>query len=375
MDRSNPGAHLYVLPWIQLKEPLAFGRVEISPASQCLDDADPRTEAARRIVATYRDLGDQETNASLMWVTGGGPLDLEQSDFEDLLLHRMCLSAGLIMNNTYFSEIEFVPTTEAHCEAFFHRFSADGAHVSIEKRRRDGRTLDGWPLDKVKMTVPLSASSHHTPTIDRTLLDALVAVISGGSELGRTLERALPPFLQGNRLSEANTVLDDLVWMGAAFERLLGVTNDVGRTLSCQVAELLAGATEGATEWVHMSRNGNPQPESGPWRQRWMREFYDRRSDLHSGAGAEGEWSDYLHGVIAAEVFSLAVIKLMHDAGHRQIREIDEVRMDALDARIEGVATDLKTVRDAWSDGLLDAGLRRVVAAMVASFHEEVVPD
>jgi hypothetical protein len=279
----------------------------------------------------------------------------------------MCLSAGLIMSNDYYNNAGFVSTNDSHCMGYFHRSRADAEHVSIYKRRREGRNLDGWPLSKLSMKVPLAASPAHLLVADQSLLDALVATVSSGSDLGRTLERALPPFLQGNHLSEQTTPLDDLVWMGAAFERLLGVTNDVGRTLSVQVAELFSGASEVATEWAHISRNGNPQPESGPWRQRWMREFYDRRSVVHSGEGAPGTWDDTVHCVIAAEVFSLAVMMLLDVEGIRSLKREDRARIDAIDRRIEALAVVEAGVVGAWSQPLAEARERVRVADIAAA--------
>jgi hypothetical protein len=307
---------------------------------------------------------------SLMWIANRGPLDLKFSDQEALIRHRMCLSAGLIMRNSYFQGAGFAPSCDAHCEGYFHRFSSDAEHVSIYKRRRDGYDLDGWPLDRVRITVPLSASPASMHSVDPTLLNGLVAALAGGTDLGGLLERSLPSFLQGNRLSEANTLLDDLVWMGAAFERLFDVREDVGRQLSIRVAELFSGVTQGSTNWDHISRRGVRQPESGPWCKRWMREFYDRRSVLHSGTGVAGTWADFLHALIASEVFSLATFSRLDEEGVRPLEDRDRERLDALDARIEALSANPADLGAAWRQPLEDSKRRAVVTAMTESLRK-----
>jgi hypothetical protein len=192
-----------------------------------------------------------------------------------------------------------------------------------------------------------------------------VTTISGPSALGQTLERALPPFLQANRLSEQTTVLDDLVWMGAAFERLLGVSTPIGQGLADAVDVLFDGYSQGSTDWVNFSMKGNPSPDSGPWRKRWIREFYVRRSTLHSGESAPSTWTDLFHGVIAAELFSLAVKRHLEQAGDRCLSDVDRISMDALDRRIEVLAIDSSKPGDAWHEAR-SAAARRAMTAAVA---------
>jgi hypothetical protein len=373
MGSDQSEAHLYVLPWLQLRELINFGRVSVAPATSCLDPDHPCTEAARRILACYRGLGGSPVSPSLMWMSAGDPLSLTAADFDDLLRHRMCLSAGLVMSNDYYDTAGLGPTTDAHCDGYFHRFSSDTAHVAIYKRRREGQYLDGWPLDKITITVPLSASPGHQLGIDETLLDALVNTISGPSALGQTLERALPPFLQANRLSEQTAVLDDLVWMGAAFERLLGVSTPIGQGLADAVDGLFDAYSQGSTNWVNFSMKGNPSPDSGPWRKRWMREFYVRRSALHSGESAPSTWTDLFHGVIAAELFSLAVKRHLEQTGDRPLSDADRVSMDALDRRIEVLAILSSEPGDAWHEARAAAARRAMTTAVAEALRKRDV--
>jgi hypothetical protein len=193
---------LYALPWLRLREPLAFGAVELAPATMCLDDDHPCTHAAWRALGCYKDMGGHPVPVpSLMWVTGRGPLDVDERDHPKLERHRMCLAAGLIAGNEYFAPYGLGAITSAHCDGYLHRVSADGAHMGVYKRRREGMYLDGWPLDRLTITVPLAASAQHQVPFVRDLLDTLVDTAEGTTELGGRLARALPPFLQGNSVS------------------------------------------------------------------------------------------------------------------------------------------------------------------------------
>lgn len=369
---QNPNvgaAHLYVLPWLQVPTPISFGQMEVAPASACLDPTDPRTPGARRVLGCYKNLDGRPVHyPALMWTQGSGPLDLRAADQSDLERHRLALSAALIIESAYYMNWTGLGAVSAgHCEGFLHSFESAEQHTAIYKRRREGWYADGWPLDKLNITVPLPASPQHQFAFDSSLCDALLQATSSALQLGDRLERALPAFLQGNQLSNSTTMLDDLVWMGAAFERLLGITVDVGRNLSVEIAALFPDITEHQTNWTHVSRSGNPINESGPWRQRWMREFYDRRSTVHSGTGQQGTWTDLFHGVIAAEVFSLAVLRLLADAGLRLLAEAEAIRQDALDARIEALASKPADIGGEWARCLDEAGRRWLRTAVAQS--------
>ena len=370
-------SHLYVLPWIQLPEPVVFGDVIVAHIWSCVDRTDRLATAAHKILAVYQGLGGAALEPCLMWLADRQPLTMESSDLNALLLHRMCMASGLIMNNAYYSDSGIGPICDAHFAGYFHRFSDDTDHVGIYKRRREGYYLDGWPLEKIKMSEPLSASSQHQAVVDEDLFDTLVSTIKSGSDLGQTLQRALPPFLQANHLYDETTTLDDLVWMGAAFERLFAVSEDIGSALSRRVVELFSGAPHGSTDWVHISRSGNEHPESGSWCQRWMREFYARRSAIHSGSAPSGTWNDDIHSVIAAEVFSLSVKRLLDEAGDRPLSNDDQVAMDSLDARIEAMASRPGDLFVAWRAPFEKAGRHRVVTRIAQELKGEpsVGPD
>jgi hypothetical protein len=174
-------AHLYLLPWIGLNDPVKFGDVEVAPAPICLDPRQLCTPAARRILNCYRGLSGTAVIPCLMWISGRGPLELSGSDYDTLRRHRICLSATLIMNNNYFDISGNGPICDAHCDAYFHRFQSDVSYIGLYRRRRDGVDQEMHPIDRFSVTAPLAGSSQHQHTIDQSLLDALVTTISSES--------------------------------------------------------------------------------------------------------------------------------------------------------------------------------------------------
>lgn len=352
-------AHLYLLPWIGLNDPVIFGEVEVAPAPISLDAKQPCTPAARRIMNCYRGLSGTPVIPCLMWIACRGPLELSASDYETLRRHRICLSAALIMNDNYFDKSGSGPICDAHCDGYFHRFQSDVTYISLYRRRRDGVDQETYPIDRFSVTVPLSGSSQHQHTIDQSLLDALVTTISAESHLGRKLELSLPPFLQANRLNEQTSILDDLVQMGAAFERLFSVTGAIGKGLADEITSLFSEFRGKFSQWHNVSWRGRQSRDEGPWRRRWIREFYDRRSTIHSGVAREGMWSDLFHAVIAAEVFSLCTKMYLREAGIRPLTEMDGWRMEALDDRIEALSANPINPTVAWAKPLIEAQRRR----------------
>ncbi len=131
-DADSTEAHLYLLPWIGLRDPVRFGDVEVAPAPICLDPSQPYTAAARRILDCYRGLRGSPFIPCLMWIDGRGPLEVTESDYETLRRHRICLSAALIMSNSYYDITEGLsPICDAHCEGYFHHFQSDVKYINV----------------------------------------------------------------------------------------------------------------------------------------------------------------------------------------------------------------------------------------------------
>ena len=232
---------------------------------------------------------------------------------------------------------------------------------------------DGWPLAQSATQIPLAASPGHQFNADQSLLDAFATLVTPRSDLDQRIENALPFFVQANRLSERTPVQYDLVFLGAAFERMFGVHTRVTESLANAVAVLFAHYQQGSTNWHNRSLAGNLSPDSGPWVKRWVREFYAHRSSIHGAVPPHSnEWRQVWHGLLATEVFSLSVKVLLDQAGTRRMTETDSLAADALDARIEylaGVASG-DDATDKWRLAHQEAVHRSTVAAAARSLPE-----
>jgi hypothetical protein len=74
---------------------------------------------------------------------------------------------------------------------------------------------------------------------------------------------------------------------------------------------------------------------------------------------ALGEWNLINHSVIAAEVFALCLKLELVKAGLRELTDRDELKMDALDGRIEALTPAPGDPRSAWALPLAEASRRR----------------
>lgn len=360
----------YVLPWLQLPHTVTFGATQVGPAEAHLKDSDPRAKTVRAILDTYKGLGGASLSPSLLWRAGGDPLDIADGDLSTLAAHRDYLSAAAIMGNEYFEPVDS-PINDAHCDGYIQRYVNGAEHVSLTKRRREGQTLDGWPISLTSTQIPLSATPAHQFNADQTLLDALAALVTPTTDLDLHIESALPFFVQANRLSERTSVQFDLVFLGAAFERLFGAQTPIAASLADAVSALFAPFQQGSTTWQNRSQNGNLTSDSGPWIKRWVRELYSHRSSIHgSVAPHSNDWHDLWHAVIATETFSLSVKALLDQAGTRAMTDTDRIAADALDERIESLATPGVDATAKWHEARRSAVHRATVDAVGRALTE-----
>ncbi len=300
-----------------------------------------------------------------MWPSGGNPLELTEEDVTTMFTHRDWLSTAALMGNEYLSPLD-APFTDANADAYGHRFTLGAEHVSLVKRRRYGQANDAWPIEKVATEMPLSANPSHQFNVDQSLLDVLAGLPARQDELAERILSAIPLFTQANRLSERTPLSFDLVLLGAALERLFEISSPrIGEKLADAVSKLFIGFTHGATTWQNSAVvSGNLTPDQGPFIKRWAREFYSHRSAIHGGTPPHSkDWADLWHALIATEVFTLSVKVLLDAEGWRPMTDEEDLAADALDARIEVLATPGADPASAWRDARLAAERRAIVAA------------
>jgi hypothetical protein len=307
-----------------------------------------------------------------MWPTGADPLELSGDDIDTVFAHRDWLSAAALMGNEYCSPLD-PPFTDASADGYGQHFTIGTDHVGLVKRRRDGRANDIQRIADMVTQMPLSAPPNHQFNANQTLLDAFAALPPRTDALAVRIESALPLFTQANRLSERTTLAFDLVLFAAAFERLLDIHQPVAKSLADAVSTLFSSFTQGASTWQNLAvRSGRLHADSGPWIKRWVREFYAHRSAIHGAAPPHSsDWHDLYHGLIATEVFTLSVKVLLDRDGTRRLSSEEALAADALDDRIERLATKGTGVQVAWREPYQAAQRRMMIASAAQTLSQQ----
>jgi hypothetical protein len=323
-------------------------------------------------MSMYRGLGGVTLSPVVMWPTGTDPFELSRDDMDTVFAHRDWLSAGVLMGNEYCSPLD-PPFTDANADGYGQRFTIGTDHVGLIKRRRDGRANDIQRIADIVTQMPLSASPAHQFNADQSLLEAFAALPSRTDALAERIESALPLFTQANRLSERTTLAFDLVLFAAAFERLFDIHTPVAESLADAVSTLFSSFTQGSSTWQNLAvRSGRLIPDSGPWVKRWIREFYAHRSAIHGAAPPHSnDWPDLYHGLIATEVFTLSVKVLLDRDGTRSLSPEEVLATDALDDRVERLATTGTDVQAAWRDPYQAAQRRAMIAAAAQALSRQ----
>ena len=362
----------YALPWLRIPKAITFGAVTVAPLGEVISEDDPRLATVTNILSTYRGLGGAPLSPALMWPTGSHPLELAEDGVTSVLAHRDWLSAAAIMGNQYLSPLD-APFSDANADGFGQRFTVGTEHIALTKRRRDGQSVDGWPIATLATQMPLSANPAHQFDADLALLDAFAALPSRTDLLAEQLLEAIPLFNQANRLSERTTLVFDLVFLGGALERLFGISGPgVAEKLADGVSTLFDPFHHETTNWQNLAvSSGRLHPDQGPWVKRWVREFYAHRSAIHGGTPHSSDWTNLWHGLIATEVFSLSAKVMFDRDGTRPLTASDASAANALDGRIEGLAKPGTDPANEWWEALQAADHRTFVNEIAEALDQQ----
>jgi hypothetical protein len=221
---------VYLLPWLTQHQKIDFGRVTVASKTWLAHDQGVPAGLGE-LTAIYVNQSGHPCETSVMWFQGGDVVGaVNDRDLGLLRAHAQVLGAAAIIENRYFdSSVSLM--TGAHFEAFFHRYQPGMTHMSLQRRRRDGSWASGWPLTKVRFTVPFGAAIRGDLVVNQPLLEALAAGIGSPDLLNQRIQRSIGHFLDGNRLDEADEIHRDLIWLGAALENLLNVSPPIAKNL------------------------------------------------------------------------------------------------------------------------------------------------
>ncbi len=307
---------LPIMPWCRIDRAYQVGDVTITPYRGRMDGVDDVVQRQlARVLGTYRTIQGRPVDHAAVVRYADRPFgaDLAPDEIESAYEWvQLACFAGLAGREFF--------TPEAPCNSdvflLYMQRLEDADFVAIRTRRREGNTWSAWPLDSVVMSVPTHVSPVRLVSLDRRLLDALVALARrGGPEWGRW-QHALSCFNQGNTDSDGFRYQVEWGLLCSAFERLLDAEShydDVARRSTEAMVPARPLLARDARRRIDPWRD----PDA-PVRLEWLREFYRVRGDFSHGRLATRQpmaWKPIEHLTLAAIAFPLLVRCLLRRAG------------------------------------------------------------
>jgi hypothetical protein len=350
-----------VLPWLPLDEPLTFGAIRVDHWSAVRENVEePARATADSLLRSFRNIHNQPVDTPICWFADRSPTaNLAWGDIERMRQHVFFLGLAGIAENAYLHDFEQVNAT--HCRRVFQFFRSDFAQVSLIRRRREGHWRSPWRASEILSVVPPAAQGRPTaagrpaywPLYRQDFLDALAGCVDPDDVLSRAVRQSVAPFLRGNEMDEYSSNEQDVVWLAAALEQLLGVAREkqAGRR-GARLDLAIGGLFEAWWE----------APELRLVR-RWANHFYGKRNEIHGAPATANSWHDWAHGLLATVVYPLAVKVLLAHAGRYELNGFDQSGILAFPARVACVEgrgeQDQRAVGWQWQLALRDAAIRR----------------
>jgi hypothetical protein len=347
-----------LLPWLRLDGEVAFGKVKIGPfafVQPVLEEATAETAAA--IVATFGDRRGNPVEPSVCWFADRHPTaPLSEEDVEVLREHIAFGALAAIAENRYLSYRSQI--NAAHFQRIYQNFESGTETVAVVRRRRDGHMISaGWRIAEMRETVPPAAEENAKPQWAQPFLDALAATADAEDQPSTLLRQSLPLFLQGSELDEWETHGQEVVWIGSALEQMCDVS---GRNKNTQMATAITNAL-GAAWDAPQKRTLN----------RWMDEFYAKRSEIHGRAAGRDAWPYWAHALLGTVTYVLLVRHLLAGEGHYELTDRDQDDAAALPHRIECLKDADTKGQDAfarcWNQGAWEGAVARIMRRLLGS--------
>ena len=218
------------MPWCRIDEQIKMGDIRIVPFKQ-----GKRIRGAgvilnrqiERILSSYKTIeGQPISRAAFIQLSAKGiGEDLTEDEIELLnKLVALLIFCGL-SNRAYFNHVGSYCNTD--CFTMYIQKFEDAEFTAISSRRREGRTLSGWGIDEIAITVPVHCHTIGNVTVDERLLRALVSrrTSSSSDDWGRW-QNAISCFNQANTDNDSVRYQVEWVHFCSAFEHLLGASPD-----------------------------------------------------------------------------------------------------------------------------------------------------
>lgn len=339
------------LPWLRLDGEAAFGKVKLAPFGTVREQLEGDTQiTAAAVAATFRDRRGNAVEPSVCWFADRHPTALLSDEDAEVLRAHVDLGAlAAIAANAYLSHRPQI--NASHFRRIFQHFLPGTETIAVYRRRRDGHILEaGWRIEELHETMPPAAQESAKPQWEQPFLDALAACVDSNDATPTLVRQSLPLFLQGSELDEWETHGQEIVWIGSAIEQMCDVS---GRNKSTQMADAVAAAL--GSDWdAAQKRTLN----------RWMTEFYAKRSEIHGRAAERDAWPYWAHALLGTVTYVLLVKHLLANAQF-VLTDRDKDDAAALPHRIECLrGADQKPqaeFAECWGRGAWEGAMARII--------------
>lgn len=327
---------LVFMPWCPLDNPYEVGDISILPFERQtpidgLDDAGQCR--VNTIMATYKDIEGKPVHKAAIVRYGSnsptGDLTDDQIEIVQDLAVLACFSG--LAKRQYFNSLG--PYCNSDCFALHIQKFDKADFTALAVRRREGRTLSGWPIDDISITVPVHCHTIRQVSLDVDLLKALAdhrAQLNDG-EWARW-QNAISCFNQANTDSDNVRYQVEWVLLCSAFEHLLSAKPNA-KDVACKFAKAFEPSKELLAKDATRLSN-QPKNDGKSVRYEWMREFYRTRGDFAHGklnTQQATAWNPLEHLVLATIAFPLLVKSFLNKACRYKLTGHDQAQIDVFE--------------------------------------------
>lgn len=352
-----------VLPWLPLDERVAMGPIVFDQWSEVRELVEePARTSADRLLSNFFDVRGTPIDPAICFYTSRSPTARMSSDEVSFVrTHCLLLTLAGIAENAYMHQA-FEPLNATHGERIFMNFEASAGQVRLVRRRREGWGQSPWRSAGLKSHKPIAAEGRPTAAGEhpgmtlyrQQLVDSLATCVGSHDPISIAIVQSVVPFLRANEMDEYGTPDEDIVWLATALEQLTGLasgreTGRRGSELHIVVSDLFA--EHWTTEQRRLCR-------------RWLTDLRGRRNALHGNPATAERWQPWAHGILATDIYVLAVKVLLARANRYILDSWDLTKIEGFSARIalvEGRGPfDEQTLSEAWHQALVSAAKTRL---------------
>lgn len=327
---------LLFMPWCPINNEYEVGDINILSYNRdgIIKGLDKiRQRHVKAIMATYKDIeGNPVHKAAIVCKINKSLLDdLSDDDIEiaQELTAIACFSG--LASRSYFNSLGHYCNSD--CFSMYIQKFDRADFTALTSRRREGRTLSGWPIDDITITIPVHCHTIQDVSLDIKLLNALIEYRANlpSSKWGRW-QNAISCFNQANTDSDNIRYQMEWVLLCSAFEHIIE-SKPIAKGTAERFADVLTPSTEllvkDSIRLSHKQENASRSIRYG-----WMKEFYRIRGDYAHGRLNTKQpimWEPLEHLVLASIAFPLVIKTLLSRIGRYNITDTDQAQIDCFE--------------------------------------------